>query len=310
MTATASSPWPLDGGDFNGASVHETGETDATSGISQREPGLCARCWAADGTSILYNSPVCDECFRQAKEKRVGYSLTGLSKQEADEELIQGPIKGTKVCGHASRLLESMVAKMILAIVGSHVAADADPRPRRGKKLELRTSVLPNSPSPSPTTNEAEECGSGMDDTPKQECSRSPRRQSAIQAQRRMDDMMEACLSPPSSFTSLLEVVNSELEKESPQHAQQQVEFEMKPMPESDNENLPLAIQDSYNLVHAREMARAVSEIQDKIAEINDTVQILKLRLDGWMRKCPYGGKEAPPLGVRDIAPSRVKTRR
>lgn len=63
--------------------------------------------------------------------------------------------------------------------------------------------------SPSPTNAEAEEGESDVDVTPKQETVQSPRRQSARQAQKRMDEMMEACLSPPSSFTSLLEVVNS-----------------------------------------------------------------------------------------------------
>lgn len=92
-------------------------------------------------------------------------------------------------------------------IVGTNFPADADPRPRRGKKRNFRSSVSMNSPSP--TNAEAEEGESDVDVTPKQETVQSPRRQSARQAQKRMDEMMEACLSPPSSFTSLLEVVNS-----------------------------------------------------------------------------------------------------
>ncbi|KZZ90143.1 hypothetical protein AAP_04093 [Ascosphaera apis ARSEF 7405] len=278
MKEIASSPCPANCGGFSNGSIDHTNEGIATGGTSQREIGLCARCWAAEGTSILYNSPVCDECFRQAKEKREPIKGTKKRYQPPTPSLQPGK-RLTRVCDTCRRKRKRCQHRRI--VDENH--SDADPRPRRGKKRNFRSSVSMNSPSP--TNAEAEEGESDVDVTPKQETVQSPRRQSARQAQKRMDEMMEVCLSPPSSFTSLLEVVNSELERESPRQTQQQVIYDTMPAPESDNENLPLAIQDSFNLVHAREMARTVCEIQDKMADINDTIQVLKSRLDGWMRR-------------------------
>ncbi|KAL2370988.1 hypothetical protein RJ035_006391 [Blastomyces gilchristii] len=34
------------------------------------ESNLCARCWKTPSTTILYNTPICNECYRIAQEKR------------------------------------------------------------------------------------------------------------------------------------------------------------------------------------------------------------------------------------------------
>lgn len=96
MKEIASSPCPANCGGFSNGSIDHTNEGIATGGTSQREIGLCARCWAAEGTSILYNSPVCDECFRQAKEKRVGHIMINQDEQETDRSIESGANQGDK----------------------------------------------------------------------------------------------------------------------------------------------------------------------------------------------------------------------
>ncbi|KAI5285354.1 hypothetical protein KEM54_000634 [Ascosphaera aggregata] len=301
METIASSPLPPNNDEnFDASTVYDAEEKSAGDRTSQQDIGLCARCWAAEGTSILYNSPVCDECFRQAREKRKRYQPPTPSLQPGK--------RLTRVCDTCRRKRKRCQHRRI--VDENH--SEADPRPRRNKKRELRsTSTFLNSPCP--RTAEIEN-RSKSEVTPDKTCRASPRRQSARQARQRIESMTETCLSPPSSLSSLLEVVNSgksfsssrachatgmlitrstELEKESPPRIkEQEVDHAVKPASESDNQNLKLAIQDSVNIVHAREMARVVSEIQDKMADINDTVQILKLRIEGWMRTS-YGEPRA-----------------
>ncbi|KAI5309311.1 hypothetical protein KEM55_003547, partial [Ascosphaera atra] len=149
------------------------------------------------------------------------------------------------------------------------------------------------------------------EDTMNQTERTSPKRESARQAQKRMEainQFNDQCLSPPSSLSSLLEVVNSELEKGAPpcdpqirseheqyqqqlqhqhlhqQEQQQQTDTDTATF-ESENENMASAIQDSYDLVYARDIYRMVDEMEVKVAELNAAFRMVKMRLDGWAKK-------------------------
>jgi hypothetical protein len=58
--------------------------------------GLCARCWAHPSTKLLYNTPVCDDCFDVAQVKRVrGHLFNGLQQMEPEHQLADIRQKGT-----------------------------------------------------------------------------------------------------------------------------------------------------------------------------------------------------------------------
>jgi Pyruvate/2-oxoacid:ferredoxin oxidoreductase delta subunit len=58
--------------------------------------GLCARCWAHPSKKLLYNTPICDDCFHVAQMKRVRVHLfNGLSQTEPEHQLADIHQKGT-----------------------------------------------------------------------------------------------------------------------------------------------------------------------------------------------------------------------
>ena len=59
--------------------------TDVNMSDDGNDSGLCARCWTHPPTKTLYNTPICDRCFRVAQEKRAsGYLFGGLQPRERE----------------------------------------------------------------------------------------------------------------------------------------------------------------------------------------------------------------------------------
>ncbi|KAI5295060.1 hypothetical protein KEM52_002462 [Ascosphaera acerosa] len=288
-----------------------------------QENGLCARCWVAAGTSILYNSPVCGDCLRQAQEKREPIKGTKKRYQPPTPALQPGK-RLTRVCDTCRRKRKRCQHRRI--VDENH--SDADPRPRRNRRQEARGPAGSGVPTPPDSaTEQAAQAGV----SPRRVPSRvSPRRASTRQAHKRVEPLSvsvsvpvsvpmpmpmpvpvpvpvpEPCLSPPSSLSSLsslLEVVNNELEKTGPPahsdwgqpHNHLQARHgpspagpppAMPPEPEIEVDpgtgDMRLVVKDSAAAAHARELARAVAEMQDRLAGMQAVVQGLKARVDLW----------------------------
>ncbi|PGH02408.1 hypothetical protein AJ79_07640 [Helicocarpus griseus UAMH5409] len=77
--------WKLQGKSSNNSSNTEEGDD------------LCARCWKNQSTTILYNTPICDDCYQIAQEKREHTKGTKKRFQPPTPNLQPGK-RLTRVC--------------------------------------------------------------------------------------------------------------------------------------------------------------------------------------------------------------------
>lgn len=61
----------------NSQELRSRGSSNVSSN-QEIESELCARCWKNPSTTILYNTPICGECYQIAQEKRVRIFLCSL----------------------------------------------------------------------------------------------------------------------------------------------------------------------------------------------------------------------------------------
>ncbi|KKZ59931.1 hypothetical protein EMCG_05250 [[Emmonsia] crescens] len=113
------------------------GRSSNVSSNTEMEPELCARCWKNQSTTILYNTPICDDCHQIAQEKREHTKGTKKRFQPPTPHLQPGK-RLTRVCDSCRRKRKRCQHRRVV----DENDPEADFRRKRSRKE--RTSAAAN----------------------------------------------------------------------------------------------------------------------------------------------------------------------
>ncbi|KAK2780936.1 hypothetical protein FQN53_000888 [Emmonsiellopsis sp. PD_33] len=284
--------------------VDEVGSGRKFRGSGSNRPGgkgeLCARCWNKPSTKILYNTPICEDCYVVAQEKRslfskqehtrgtkakqnmYGHRAESYSSSPDSQKRYQPPTPHLQPGKRLTRVCDSCRQKRKRCQHRRVVDEDdpeADFRRKRSKKQRL-----------SMETTSAEEGGSSSPD--------SNRSSSVIDV---TDTVIisETTPEPPTiptttnttnttSFTSISAATSTPTTTPTSSTAAPTTSTPLTTDGYSTT-NLRRSIEESVHLVYSREMERLVQDAEGKLTDAANSLDAVKTHMAGWLRRVQGG---------------------
>ncbi|OJD24060.1 hypothetical protein ACJ73_04576, partial [Blastomyces percursus] len=233
---------------------------------------LCARCWKNPSTTILYNTPICNECHRVAQEKREHTKGTKKRFQPPTPHLQPGK-RLTRVCDSCRRKRKRCQHRRVV----DENDPDADLRRKRSRK-EWTSAVTNNRAGRSSTSSSSV---IEVNDT------------AIVSETEEQEPMATPCASANMATTTTTGTDTSTIKTTTAPINRGMLAKTKSPdsphTPKTRNRdgystsNLRRAIEGSVHVVFSREMDRLVETAERKLADAASALDDVKAHMAAWL---------------------------
>ncbi|KAL2364740.1 hypothetical protein RJZ56_002329 [Blastomyces dermatitidis] len=254
------------------------------------ESNLCARCWKTPSTTILYNTPICNECYRIAQEKREhtkGTKTNQATKSTPDNQKrfqpptphLQPGKRLTRVCDSCRRKRKRCQHRRVV----DENDPDADFRRKRLRKE--RTSAVTNNRAGRSSTSSSSVIE--VNDTViVSETEQEPMALQCARTNTTTTTTTTTTMSTTGTDTSTAKASTTPTNGAMPAKAPITDSPRTPPALNRDGysaSNLRRAIEGSVHVVFSREMDRLVGTAEKKLADAASALDDVKAHMTAWL---------------------------
>ncbi|PGH05552.1 hypothetical protein GX51_02891 [Blastomyces parvus] len=233
------------------------------------ESNLCARCWNNPSTTILYNTPICNECYRIAQEKREHTKGTKKRFQPPTPHLQPGK-RLTRVCDSCRRKRKRCQHRRVV----DENDPDADLRRKRSRSERTSTETNNRAGRSSTSSSSVIEVN---DMVIVSEAEREPM----------VTPHARTTTTTASNGTCAAKASTTSTNGAMPAKATASSSSPHAPAPRNNESysasNLRRAIEGSVHVVFSREMDRLVGAAEEKLADAASALDDVKAHMAAWL---------------------------